>query len=55
VYAQAGAHDEAIDQLSELMRLPTGWSTHALRANPMFDPLRGDSRFQALLARGAAL
>jgi TolB-like protein/Flp pilus assembly protein TadD len=55
VYAQAGAHDEAIDQLSELMRLPTGWSTHALRANPMFDPLRGDPRFQALLARGAAL
>ncbi len=48
VYAQAGAHDEAIEQLAELMRLPAGWTKHWLRADPMFGALRGDARFRAL-------
>ncbi len=60
IYAQAGSHDRAIELISELMTSRLGFisvSPITLRLDPVWDPLRDDPRFQALLkeypAKGA--
>jgi len=50
LYVAVGNHDAAIAQLTVLLAIPAPISVAELGADPAFDPLRGDPRFQALLA-----
>jgi TolB-like protein/tRNA A-37 threonylcarbamoyl transferase component Bud32 len=51
IYAWAGDKDRAIEQLSETAKLPgSSLSYGRLRLNPLWDPLRGDPRFEAIVA-----
>ena len=47
--------DKVLDELEARFDAPTEWTTAAsFRINPIFDPLRANPRFQALLARAEA-
>jgi TolB-like protein/class 3 adenylate cyclase len=48
-YAWAGEKDLAIKQLEELVRIPSPVSYGQLRLNPIWDPLRGDPRFEKVV------
>jgi tetratricopeptide (TPR) repeat protein len=45
-----GDHDAAIAQLEELLKMPSFVSRNWLRLHPVLDPLRGNPRFQRLVA-----
>jgi serine/threonine-protein kinase len=45
-----GEHDAAIKRLSYLLTIPSLSSVPFLRADPMWDPLRGNAAFQRLIA-----
>jgi eukaryotic-like serine/threonine-protein kinase len=50
-YAWAGEKDRAIERLAEAAKLPGSHVSYGnLRLNPLWDPLRGDPRFEAILA-----
>jgi tetratricopeptide (TPR) repeat protein len=52
VYAWTGEKDQAIAELTRLIRIPafgSELSVHTLRVSSQFAPLRGDPRFEALL------
>ena len=50
IYAAAGRPDQAVALLERLIRLP-GWvSPAALRADPIWQPLRGHAGFEKLVA-----
>jgi eukaryotic-like serine/threonine-protein kinase len=48
-----GRHDEAITQLEAALAVPSFISPGALRADPSWAPLRGNSRFERLVAQPA--
>jgi len=50
IYAQVGEHDRAIEQLAKLVTLPNGPTAGTLRVEPEWNPLRGDPRFEKLVA-----
>jgi TolB-like protein/tRNA A-37 threonylcarbamoyl transferase component Bud32/Flp pilus assembly protein TadD len=51
IYAWTGDKDRAIERLAERVKLPVaGLSYGELRLNPLWDPLRGDPRFEAIVA-----
>jgi len=51
IYAWTGNNDRAIERLSEAVKLPGNHITYGhLRLNPFWDPLRGDPRFEAIIA-----
>jgi TolB-like protein/Tfp pilus assembly protein PilF len=50
IYAWTGEKDLAIDQLDANFRKPGDGSYGDLRLNPFWDPLRGDARFEKLVA-----
>ena len=50
IYAQVGEYDLALEQLGELIDVPNGPTPGTLRVEPEWDPLRGDPRFEKLLA-----
>jgi tetratricopeptide (TPR) repeat protein len=48
-----GNRKEALDALDLALRIPSGLTSHWLRLDPAWDPLRGDARFEALIKRGS--
>jgi serine/threonine protein kinase/tetratricopeptide (TPR) repeat protein len=51
IYAWTGDKDHAIERLIEATKLPGGSLSYGdLRLNPLWDPLRGDTRFEAIVA-----
>lgn len=50
IYAATGQNDRAIEQLNLLLSKPGDGSYGDLRLNPFWDPLRGDPRFEKLVA-----
>ena len=51
IYAWTGENDHAIERLAEVAKLPGSHVTYGhLRLNPIWDPLRGDSRFDKIIA-----
>jgi Flp pilus assembly protein TadD len=55
VYAMTGRSDEAFEILERLLAMPADFSAWDLRLDPYWDDLRGDPRFDALVARAEAL
>jgi hypothetical protein len=52
ILAQAGDSEGAFNEIERLLARPSNVSVHTLRLDPLWDPLRSNPRFQALLARG---
>jgi TolB-like protein len=50
IYAQLGDADRALDRLEETARMPLGPSFGMLRLDEVWDPLRGNARFEAVVA-----
>ena len=51
IYAWTGDKDHAIQRLTEAVKLPGSHVTYGhLRLNPLWDPLHGDPRFEAIIA-----
>ena len=51
IYAWTGDKDRAIERLAEAAKLPGSHVSYGyLRLNPLWDPLRGDPRFEAIVA-----
>jgi tetratricopeptide (TPR) repeat protein len=50
IYAWTGERDLAIEQLEIVAKTPTGPTYGQLRLSPLWDPLRGDPRFEKIVA-----
>ena len=50
IYAWTGERDMAIEQLSIIAKIPCGPTYGELRLDPKWDSLRGDSRFERIVA-----
>src|SRR5438132_7474769 len=50
ICAWAGETDLALEQLEAVTKIPGGPNYGELRLNPMWDPLRGDPRFEKIVA-----
>ena len=51
VYTFLGDYDNALDEFETLLSVPSYFSTHWLRADPLLAPLRDHPRFQQLLEK----
>ncbi len=51
IYTMVGEYDAAIDRLESLLAVPSITAVPMLRIDPVWDPLRDNPRFQALLAK----
>ena len=54
VYAWCGERNRALEQLATLQNRPAGPSLGDLKFSPKWDDLRGDSRFEKIVAAFAA-
>jgi TolB-like protein/Flp pilus assembly protein TadD len=54
IYALTGESDEAFRLLDHLLNVPNGLAITMLKLDPVWDPLRKDPRFQALIDKYAA-
>ena len=50
IYAWTGERDLAIEQLEIVSKIPNGPTYGDLRLDPIWDPLRGDPRFEKIVA-----
>jgi tetratricopeptide (TPR) repeat protein len=50
IFAQAGEPEAALDEIERLIAEPSWLSVHALRLDPLWDPVRAQPRFRALVA-----
>jgi tetratricopeptide (TPR) repeat protein len=50
IYTWTGEKDLALQQLEVAARIPNGWTYGDLRADPYWDSLRGDKRFEKITA-----
>jgi tetratricopeptide (TPR) repeat protein len=50
IYAWTGEKDRALKRLDEAAKLPSYLSYGQLRLHPIWDPLRGDARFEKIVA-----
>jgi len=51
VYIRTGEHEKAIDLLEYLLEVPSTVQVSFIRLHPIYDPLRDNPRFQALLEK----
>ncbi len=51
IYAWVGEKDRALRLVDRSLQTPNGVTVSMLKLDPMWDPLRNDPRFQALIAR----
>lgn len=51
IYTRVGESDKALDLIEKLLSIPCDFSVGLLRLDPVWDPLREDPRFQALLEK----
>ena len=51
IYTMVGEYDNAIDELEFLITIPSWCTAKFLRADPIFDPLEGLPRFEALMKK----
>ena len=51
IYTMVGEYDRAIDRLEYLLSIPIDLSAPILEIDPIWDPLRDNPRFEALLAQ----
>jgi len=51
IYTRVGETDKALDLIDELLSIPCDLSVGLLRLDPVWDPLRDNPRFQALLEK----
>jgi len=49
IYACTGENDKALPLLDHLLQTPNGITVPLLKLDPVWDPLRKDPRFQALI------
>jgi tetratricopeptide (TPR) repeat protein len=54
IYALTGETDEALRLIDHLLETPNGLTISLLKLDPIWDPLRNDPRFQALIDKYAA-
>jgi TolB-like protein/Flp pilus assembly protein TadD len=54
IYALTGEFDEAVRLIDHLLQVPNGLTVPSLKLDPVWDPLRKDPRFQALIDKYAA-
>ena len=54
IYAWTGEYDQAFGLLDHLLVVPNGITVPGLKLDPIWDPLRKDPRFQALIDKYAA-
>ena len=50
IYAWSGERKLAAEQLEVATRIPSDLNYSQLRLHPQWDPLRGDPRFEAIVA-----
>src|SRR5438445_629739 len=50
IYVRTGEYDAALDQLEYLLSIPSPVSLPLLRVDPLYTPLRGNPRFERLVA-----
>ncbi len=50
-YARVGEFDKALDLIDTLLSIPSEVTVAKLRLDPIYDPLRDDPRFQALIEK----
>jgi serine/threonine-protein kinase len=54
IYVWVGEYDDALRLIDHLLQVPSFVSVQVLKIDPMWDPLRKDPRFQALIDKYAA-